>query len=155
MKPMTNRLTLALVAALSWGCSSQPPETAADFKPATTMMQLMEWVLDPSADVVWASVGTIISASGTEEIVPQTDEEWANVRNHAAIIAEGGNLLMMETHARAGQDWIDFSHGLTDAALLAVKAAEAKDKEALFDAGGRIYSVCAACHQQFIFGGAQ
>lgn len=151
---MKNAATLALVALLAWGCST-PPEAAAppaEFKPVTSVREMMEWIMDPSADVVWGSVGTIISTTGTEELVPRTDEEWANVRNHAAIIAESGNLLLMERGIQNDEDWAEFCRGLVDAAVLAIKAAEARDKEALFDAGGRIYAVCAACHTKFMAG---
>lgn len=36
-------------------------------------------LIDPSADVVWESVGTTVSAGGIVETAPRTDEDWANV----------------------------------------------------------------------------
>jgi len=50
----------------------------------------------------------------------------------------------------AGDDWIEYSRGLIDAGELAMKAALAQDADALFDAGGRIYQVCLACHNQYL-----
>ena len=139
------------------GCDSQnATDTTSDskpaltFKPATTLQQTMEWVLDPAADLIWASAGAIITEEGTEDLAPTTDEAWDHVRNNAAIVAETGNLLMMPSHALGEHDWMELSRGLVDAGLLALSAAEAKDADALFTAGGQIYNVCRACHQQYM-----
>jgi cytochrome c551/c552 len=45
---------------------------------------------------------------------------------------------------------MQISQGLVDAGVLAMAATDARDTEALFDAGGRIYNVCVSCHQQYI-----
>lgn len=151
---------LACGSALLSGCSSSPPPppTAAAAPPftlATDMKQLMSWVIDPNADIVWASVGTIISQDGQEEIAPRTDEQWVAVRNSAAVIAESGNLLMMEGRARNQDDWMKKSQAMIDAATQAMRAAEAKDAESLFTAGSDVYLACSACHAQYIFAEAQ
>jgi cytochrome c2 len=39
---------------------------------------------------------------------------------------------------------------LTERALAARKAAEAKDKKGTFDEGAKVYEVCVACHEQFV-----
>ena len=74
------------------------------------------------------------------------------MRNAAATIAESGNLLMMKGRAIEEEDWMKASSGLIDAAMLAVQAAEAKDKDALFDAGGTLYESCTACHSKYALG---
>ena len=56
----------------------------------------MNGIVRPAARVVFASVGTIISADGVEEREPRTDEEWAAVGNSAAALVESANLLMMD-----------------------------------------------------------
>jgi cytochrome c553 len=143
------------MAILASACGGAPEAPPTPFKPVADNFQMMEWIMDPAADVIWGSVGWIIDEKGTTELVPKTDEEWAAVRNAAAIVAESGNLLMMPSRALDDTDWMEFCQGLVDAAVEAMKAAEAKDKQALFDAGGRIYSVCAACHQQYLTGGQE
>ena len=127
------------------GSSAQgtPFHTIADTK------QLMNWILDPAADVVWGAVGTIITAEGTERIEPKTDEEWTAVRNSAAVVAESGNLLMLPGRAR-DQEWMDFARKLIDTANETLQAAEAKDAETLFTAGSDMYLVCAACHEKYL-----
>ncbi len=124
-------------------------DIAADYQPVTDIQQTMLWILEPAADVLWDSAGTIITEEGDRELAPTTDEGWQRVINNAAVVAETGNLLMMPGRA-AGTDWVEYSSGLTAAAKLAIKAAQDQDSDALFDAGGRIYQVCKACHSQYL-----
>ena len=113
------------------------------------MKQLMTAVVDPAADVIWGSVGTIVSAEGTEERFPKTDEEWTAVLNSAFVITESGNLMMMGSRAKDSGEWMRQSQELIDVGIRTVKAAEARDKDAIFTLGGNIYEVCANCHQAY------
>jgi len=147
------RTPIALLLALLSGCGASAMRGAGDvappYEPITDVRQTMEWILNPAADVIWDSAGTIITAEGRTELAPTTDEGWENVRNHAAIVAETGNLLMMPGRA-AGADWIAYAQGLHATGKRAIEAAEARDAEALFEAGGQIYQACLACHQQYL-----
>ena len=151
---------IALSALALCGCNSaQPPAAVAPsvappFNTVTDLKQLMSWVIDPATDVVWASVGTIVTTEGRQEIAPRTDDEWTAVRNNAAIVAESGNLLMLPGHARNQDDWMVKARGLIDSASEAIKAAEVKDSEALFTAGGDIYQACTNCHAKYLIGEA-
>ena len=140
-----------LITLLSVGCEGAPEPTeptGPPFKPVADVQQLMEMVLDPAADVVWESVGTIITAERTEEIFPRNDEEWAVVRNSAMVIAESGNLLMVEGRSEdvAAGPWMIMSQALVDAGVAAFEAAETKDPEAVFAVGEQIYNACETCH---------
>jgi hypothetical protein len=127
------------------GCDPKP------VKPNTTLSlkQLMEWVIDPNADVVWDSVKSISNAKGTTEIYPRTDAQWEAVRNSAATLVEAGNLLMVEGRAKDNKQWMTYAQRLSKTAEVALKAAQDKDKEALFNAGGEIYNACKACHDKY------
>ena len=99
------RLVVLLPLALA-GCqkpadpaSAAAPSQAAQalpFKPTATIQDLMKHEVDPSADSLWESVSTIVTAAGVEEHQPRTDEEWHAVRHHAIVLMEAGNLLMMD-----------------------------------------------------------
>jgi hypothetical protein len=143
-------VTLALLSLLACGCRQESPPPP--FRPVADVKQLMNSVIDPAADVIWGSVGTIVSAQGTEERAPKTDAEWAAVVNSAYVIAESGNLMMMGSRVRDTGEWMKQSQALIDAGIRAVKAAEAKDKDAIFTVGGDIYEVCASCHQTYAVG---
>lgn len=119
------------------------------FKPVASVEDLMHDVVYPNAEVVWDSVGTIITEEGTNEIRPRSHEEWEAVFQSALTVAETGNLLMMEGRAKDAGTWMEAAVGLIDATQLALQAAEANDPAALFDAGGEIYVACTFCHEHY------
>src|SRR2546425_3291913 len=155
--------SLLLVGA----CRAQQP---ADYRPTATVKDIMDSIVDPSADALWDSVGTTISAAGTEQRAPHTDEEWANLRRRTVQLIEATNLLLIPGRhvARPGekaedpkiqlapeqiealinedrQAWTRRAHGLHDAAVGAQKAIEARDAEALLDAGGVVAKAGGKC----------
>jgi len=160
------RLSLALLLFTLIGCSpseqapgqsqtsqSQPGQAASSpFKLSGDTKHIMQWVLDPAADHIWDSAGSIITAAGTRELAPTTEEGWLSVQYGAAVVAATGNLLMMPGRAVDDKDWQKTSQALVDAGLLAQSAAKAHDADALFDAGSQIYRICKACHSAYIQG---
>jgi hypothetical protein len=142
--PRPVAFSLAALLMLS-GCGQPAPP----YKPVADVKQLMQGVVDPSADVVWESVATIYTKEGIEERRPKNDEEWANVRNHAMMLTEAGNLLMMPTRAKDGGEWMKMSQELVDISAVALRAAEAKNIDGLYDVGGRIDEVCEKCHKKY------
>jgi len=125
-------------------CARQPA-----FKPVGSVKQLMVAAVAPSAEVLFDSVGTIVSVSGVEEIAPKNDEEWLNVWNHALILAESGNLFVIGDRAKDKGEWMKMSQALVSAGVVALKAAEAKDPAALLEAGGQLDGVCDQCHNKY------
>jgi hypothetical protein len=141
---------------------------------AATIKDIMDSMVDPSADALWDSVATIESVTGVEQRAPRTDEEWKAVHRSAVILVEATNLLVMEHRhvAKAGekaenpnvelsperieaeiqrdrQAWIDHAHKLHDAALPALKATEERSAQGLFDAGEAIDQACENCHLKY------
>lgn len=144
---------LKLAAAgllLAWqvGCMEEADLTVA-YEPVVDTQQFMNWILDPGADVIWGSAGTITTFEGVEDLAPTTQEGWDAVRNAAAMLAESGNLLQIPGHSR-GEDWNEISRGLTRTAVLLMEAAEKRDDQEVFDYGGQLYNVCVACHQLYM-----
>jgi hypothetical protein len=139
------------------GCNSATPPPAATtaaaappFHTTLTTKQLMTWIIDPNATAIWGSVGSVATDKGTEERHPKTDEEWASFRNAAAVLVESGNLLMLDGRAVDQDQWMATARGMADAAATVLQAAEAKDVEAYFDAGGALYEACTACHSKYL-----
>jgi len=130
-------------------CGSPAPPPPPPFQTTANMKDLMLNVLDPAADVIWESVGTIMTLEGTFEKFPATDDEWAGVRGSAIQLAESGNLLMLPARSNGSAEWITDARALIEASGRALKAIEAKDKDALFTIGGDIYDVCTSCHSKF------
>jgi hypothetical protein len=157
-------------SALNFG-EGQAPE--AEYRPTTTIRDLMDNIVDPSADTIWNSVSTTITKKGTEEKAPHTDEEWGTVRHSAIELLEASNLLQIPGRhvAMAGQRneqgielqpeqieklinedrraWITLAHGLHDAATLALHAVDAKDPAKVLESGDVIDNACENCHQRY------
>ncbi len=143
MKLKTFSLFFGVILLIGCGPKPAQPNTSL------TLKQVMEWVIDPNADVVWDSVKSISNAKGTTEIYPRTDAQWEAVRNSAATLIESGNLLMAQGRAKDDKQWVEYSQRLSRTAELALKASQEKNKDALFDAGGKIYNACRACHDKY------
>ena len=145
-------LSFLLLATLS-ACSAPEPESAteteANYNVELDIAQLMSLVLEPASDLLWDSGGWVLDASGYEELYPTTNDGWALVRAQAAIVVEAGNMLALPGRAEDDDAWMIYSEGLSEAGIMAMEAAEAQDKEAFFQAGGQLYSVCTACHQSY------
>ncbi len=146
----SSRSTLwGLLVVLS-GCASDVPEgSSVPFTPVADTREIMANILEPAAEVYWDAVGWIVDASGTTEIRPGSPEEWEAVRNAAFVIAESGNLLMMEGRAPDQGAWIGMSQAMTQVALRAIEAAEARDEQAVFDVGAEVYFACTNCHYAY------
>ena len=138
-------MPLTAMSMLLCGCTPEPPPYAE----VASVQEIMNAVLEPAADVYWDAVGTILDEHGVWEFAPSTPEEWAAVRNAAYVIAESGNLLMMEGRAKDRGPWMAMSRAMVEAGRQALLAAEIEDEAAVFDAGAEVYYVCSACHVQY------
>ena len=123
-------LTFLLMAA-----QQQP-----NFKPVADVKQLMHAIVIPSSNVVFR----------VEVEAPKDDQEWERVANNALAMAEAGNLLMLPGRAKNNDDWMKKAPALVDVGVAAMKAAEAKDAEAVIRIGYQIFDVCASCHDQYM-----
>lgn len=162
------------------GAVQSPPAAKAtqtqapgQYRLTATIRDLMDGIIDPSADSLWDSVAYIARIDGVEDRQPHTEEEWKAVRNSAIILIEAANLLSMPgrsvakariaTDASPGsgelsheeiQRRVDATHegftqlarSLQDAGLQALKAIDARNAQGLMDAGGAIDEACEACH---------
>ena len=115
-------------------CSGVPPPP---FTPIADVTLPMESVVDPAADVIWDSVGTIITAAGEDDRRPRTPEQWALVRNAAIALAESGNLLMMAPRAYDSDEWMQMSQALVDVGHEALTRADARNAEGVSSQTGK------------------
>jgi hypothetical protein len=137
----------SVAVCLCAACSNTPPPP---FRPIADVKELMNDILDPAADDVWGASGWIETKDGIVERGPKNNEEWKAVRNRAMTVAEAGNLLMMVPRAKDGGQWMTFARALVDKGEECVKAADAKNKQRMFDVGGELYQTCLDCHQQYL-----
>jgi hypothetical protein len=125
------------------GCGSEPPPP---YEPVADVRKVMASILEPAAETYWDAVGWILDFEGTHEIKPATPEDWEAVRNAAYVMAESGNLLMMEGRSLDDDAWMAMAQAMVAAGRRALAAAEAEDPMAVFDVGAEVYAVCSNCH---------
>lgn len=114
-----------------------------------SVKEIMDAIVDPSADAIWDSVASYITYAGIAEKAPKSDMEWKEVRNHALTLAEAGNLLMLPGRAKDEGQWMRVARGLSDAAVIALKAADNRDVDGLLAVGETIDNACEACHEKY------
>jgi hypothetical protein len=148
---MKRWVILALGAVALSGCQTKP-DAPGPYKTELTVKELMKYVLDPSADIVWASSGFVVDEKGETDLSPTTAQGWAIVENNAATVAETANALMLPGRAPDEPQWIAFSTRLHDAALATMKAAHDRDKAGVLRTGGEMYAACTACHTRYVLG---
>ena len=132
-------------AATPAAAAAVPVDTA----PVATIKQIMIGITNPAAFVIYEAVGTKSSAAGVEEIAPQNDEEWAKVGSAGAAVVESGNLMLIGNRAIDKGDWVKMTRDMMEQGKAAMKAAEAKDKEKIVEAGGELNTTCDNCHARY------
>lgn len=164
-------LTVA-VARASQPAARTPP-AAPSFRPVATIQDIMSTMIDPASKVVFGAVSTESAGGAEKQKAPQSDAEWRTVRNSALMMVEGANLIMMsgrhvakdltakgaegelgpgEIEKRVSRDralWNKLAREFNAAATIALRAAEAKDADAIFASGENVDTACENCHLKF------
>ncbi|MDX1646793.1 MAG: hypothetical protein R3304_06600 [Longimicrobiales bacterium] len=141
------KMLAGLLAVGTAGCNAVSDDEP--YRPVADMQELMLHVVEPSAQTYWGAVGWVVDADGEEYIHPTSDDEWLAVENAAFMVAESGNLMMMGGRALDDEGWSTFSRSLVDVGERALRAAEERDEQAVFDLGAEMYHVCSNCHAAY------
>lgn len=171
---------VASIAAQQPAAKPAPPKAAVSppFRAVASIKDIMDVLVDPQSDVIFEAVATILTNSGTEEKAPRTDADWDAVRKGTLLLIEGGNLLMVPGRRAAGPGaksevpgvelepaeiealikknpglFVRRARGVVDAAIVALRAIEAKDVQGLNDAAGALDAACESCHSDFWYPG--
>src|SRR5579884_253806 len=133
---------LLVMALMLFGCNAQQAKPAAppapDFKPTFPIEEVMGHIVMPSADKLWGSVATTVSAKGVEDTSPKTDEDWERVRDYAVTLAEATNLLLIPgrhvaEEGKQAADKSELAPAQIEAKINADPAAWAKHVKTLHD----------------------
>jgi hypothetical protein len=138
-----------IAAAQAARRAPSPEKTAIAVTPIASVRQIMKGIVAPAAATVFGSVGTTITAKGTEEKVPHTDAEWDEVATSAAALIESGNLMLMGSRVVDKGDWVKLSRSLIESSTIALRAAQSRRADQLFGSGEAIYESCNTCHQKY------
>jgi hypothetical protein len=152
-----------------------PPVAGSSDAPVySTVQDIMQSIIDPSADVLWGASGAVVDKEGIHELAPKTQEEWVEPRRAAVRIIEAGNLLMMPGREAAPvgskseapgaelepaditvlikkkrKSFDAFAKALQGVGTEALRAIDGKDADLLLEVGARMENVCEGCHQTF------
>ena len=176
----------AACAALA-ACSGSAPPAAADkappepaaasangpYRPSSTFQDIMDSVVDFSADYIWKAVSTTVDKKGVHEMQPRTDDDWHEFRRRAVLLVEAANLIAVPGRRVANGDkavedhqllevakiqqrldtqhdaLVGFAGALRDVSLKLVDAADKRDVASITDLGGTLDEVCESCHKVF------
>lgn len=141
---------LILMALMALTACSEDRPIELPLQTTASVHDFMLWMLEPAAEVLWDSAGYVITAEGEQDLQPTTQAGWDLVRNNATVVAESGNLLMLEGYRIDESDWLEYAAGVVRAGIAAREAAIAQDADALFKAGGQLYNACRACHNRYV-----
>src|SRR5688572_20893280 len=75
--------------------ATAPVDPFAIFNTTVSVKDLMSAVINPNARELWGGVSYIVSAEGTVEKIPQTQEDWDALKANAIALIEGSNALML------------------------------------------------------------
>lgn len=114
-------------------------QEATTFQPVGNMSQLMIDIIYPTSDAIFY----------VDREPPKNQHEWDVLRGQALMLAESGNLLMMEGRARDQKNWMTESKMLVDLGAKAFKAAQAKDLDGLRALNDPLNAACVTCHYQY------
>ena len=120
------------VLLFSGTLAAQQPATKA----IASVKELHDAMISPSSDAIF-DIG---------RAAPKDAAGWSALRNHAIILAEAGNLMMVEGRAKDKGEWMKLSRALVDAAAVALKAVQAKNADGVVKAGDQIVMICEDCH---------
>jgi len=171
----------ALAAAVSFVAAAavavaSPSTPAVAAKARWTVQDIMDRLIDPSADALWEAVGTVETAKGVEHRAPKSPAGWAKAEAEARALVEGAVRLKSAraVGANGGKGLADATtpgirsakeiereiradparfaaaaEQLRRAGVLSVEATQARDADRLLGAGAAIDAACESCHAHY------
>jgi hypothetical protein len=136
----------------------------ARYRTHGNLNQVMRGILFPNSNIVFAAqnedfakIAQDKDPSLATDPLKGVYNSWTAVEDSGYALAEAANLLMIPGRvcsngkpAPVGNaDWAKFVAGLRDAGMEAVKAAKAKNQDAMLDVSDKMTSACAACHDVY------
>lgn len=173
---MTAAVSAPAAAPGAAAAPAPPTPPSPPFLVMASIQELMDAIIDPSADALWDSVSVTTTTKGTVFHQPQSDEEWQQARRHAIALIEGTNLLVMDGRklvapgspvldqgtsgvlsAEEGQKLFDakhptfvqFAQALREAGTQMLNAVDKKDPTGMMSAGAALDGICENCHLTF------
>jgi hypothetical protein len=105
-----------------------------------TVKQVMVTMTVPASDAIFSAAWE----------PPKDDEQWVAVRTSAMMLAASGNVLTTGGRAKDNTTWMEMAREMVKQAEATLKAVEARNGDALAQAGDDVYLTCEACHARYM-----
>ena len=140
------------------------PAAAARYRVHGNLNEVMRGILFPNSNVVFAAQNEDFAKiqqdkdpSLATDPLKSVYNGWTAVEDSGFALAESANLLMIPGRVCsngkpapvANADWAKFVASLREAGMEAVKAAKAKNQDAIVDVADKMTSACSACHDVY------
>ena len=135
MRILAALLFVTVAAVAQTGTAPAPGK----FQPVGSMSQLMIDIIYPTSDAIFY----------VDREPPTKPQDWAALRTNALMLAESGNLLMMDGRARDQKNWIMESKMLIDLGAKAFRAAQDKNLDGIRALNDPLNAACVVCHYQY------
>ena len=162
------------------GGTTVSAELWGDMRPVVSVKELMHDLIDPLADNIFNAVSTVVTAEGTVETAPKTQEDWDKIRVGAVTMAEAAYLLKVrrpfapagdlnnsvgpdaaelspdQITAKVGKDPVEWNariEALRNVGLQVLDIVKRKDVAELWDAGENLDVACEGCHRSYWYPG--
>jgi hypothetical protein len=140
-----SRFVVIVVLGLALAACASTDQPLAERTAIFSMHDFMTKVIDPAANAVFA-------AGNAEDASKVSAAQWKAALEGAGVLQESGRLLLVSPRSRPDPEWTRTAQLLVDAGADANAAAAAKDHNAAFEAGGKLYESCNGCHSKFVHG---
>lgn len=127
---------LMLSASLLIAASASVLAADATPRATTSMLEMMNRIILPASNAVFYAASEL----------PDSDDGWRELENHALVLAESANLLLIEGYRRDSEQWLTDTLLMRDASVRAFEAAQQRDEDALIDLNNDLYESCESCH---------
>lgn len=114
-------------------------QAPSNFQPVGNMSQLMIDIIYPASDALFY----------IERDPPKNEHDWNVIRGNALMVAESGNLLLMDGRARDQDRWVKDAKLMIDAGAAAFKAAQKKDMQGILALSDQLSASCITCHRHY------
>jgi hypothetical protein len=133
---MSSLMAAAVLAAATLHATAAAPAGGAE---PTTVLDVMMMMTVPASNAIFEIADP-----------PKTDEAWRAIRAQAARLADSGELLLAPSRARDKGEWVTQVRSYVGVATAAVKAADAKNFDALVAASDALADTCVECHKRYL-----
>jgi hypothetical protein len=165
---------LAVVLCLQGTATSNPLEMHGHIRHAQTIKQIMDSMIDPSAEALWDSVASYETLQHVEERSPRNDADWKSLRRRASTLVRAAHLLIPpdlpvaepgdqsknpsvelspeQIEALINSDrpaWTLLVTGLQTSATLVLNAIDKRSLKELRSANDALNVACEQCHQKY------